>query len=97
MSCTAIGTPPALQGAWDGKQLPHRRAVLLHDCVQDFGVSRHDGGWVQFHVGLWNRKGLGQRVALKPILQEVQIDMMLMLFLCLHWNEVALHRPAAVR
>ena len=56
---------------WQGMQPRRDEDIPNHGCAQDFGVSGHDGGWVQFHIGLWNRRGLKHRVPLKPILQEV--------------------------
>ena len=44
--------------------------MTLVIASQDFAISRHDGGWIQFHVGLWNRRGLDNPIELKPILQQ---------------------------
>lgn len=57
---------------WDGSCCATTSSWLLTvlGAPQDFAISRHDGGWIQFHVGLWNRGGLGNPIELKPMLQQ---------------------------
>ena len=45
---------------------------------------------MQFHIGLWNRRGLDRPVPLKPILQEVQIDINALFRVC-NLASIALH------